>query len=263
MMVYKPHHRSAMSRVHRVQRKRFVDYFLPLFLFISLAVIIILAVQLYTVVFVKNEPMDVFLYTLQGSAKVTPVGSPNEDIALNEMRLFKGDAVATDAGGRVGLNFFKKMVVRLDQSSETILQDVSHQDSELGFDVLLKSGRLWVFAQSNPQSDYQMNFHTSHLAIDSSGGVFEIEDDSVQKGNETVRVVSGSVTLNVVISDGDQTRNVETIKLTDGQQFTMDPTALAAYEKYQSPEVTGSIDPTFSDDDWYLWNNQIDEQKAL
>lgn len=257
MMVYRPY-RSISS--HRVRRRRFADYFLPPFLFIAFVVIIILAVQLYQSLFVVHKPLDIFLYTLQGRAKYIASGSVNVDDALNEMLVFKGDEIITDVSGRIALNFFRRELVRLDENSGLLLQEVSSDNNEDNLDLMLKVGRAWIFADTT--SDITRNFilRTSHLVIESNGGVFEIQDFSPQKKSEIVRVIKGSVKVTVIITGSDGPKEVETIAVGEGQQFTMDRSVLSAYEKFQSPEVVGPIDSGFAEEEWYLWNNALDEK---
>lgn len=255
MMVYRPYRTVS---AHKVHRKRFVDYFLPPFLFIALVVIIILSVQLYQAMFVEHKPLDVFLYTLQGRTKLTATGSQNADEALNEMRVFKGDEIATDVSGRAGLNFFKREVVRFDENTTALLQDFAQDKNQDSFDIILKKGRAWISAETAPDIAPTILLHTSHLSLESQNGIFEAEDQA----GEMVRVIKGSVKATVVITSDSGPKEVETVVIAAGQQFTMDRSALAAYEKFQSPEVITPIDPKFVEDEWYLWNNGLDGKGA-
>ncbi|MCX6733332.1 MAG: hypothetical protein NTX63_00795 [Candidatus Peregrinibacteria bacterium] len=257
MMVYRPYNRVS---AHKVHRKRFSDYFLPPFLFIAFAVIVILSVQLYQSIFVDHKPLDVFLSTLEGRTKLTVAGSPNADDALNETRLFKGDEIATETSSRAGLNFFKREVLRFDGETTALLQDVSQEKSQDTIDMVLKGGRAWIFSETPSGISSDLLFHTTHLSLESQGGVFEIEDLSAKKGSEIVRVIKGSVKAKIIIASDSGPKEVESVTIAAGQQFTMDPLALAAYEKFQSPEVIAPIDPKFVEDEWYLWNNGLDEK---
>ena len=259
MMVYRPYRTVS---AHRVHKKRFVDYFLPPFLFIAFVVIIILSVQLYQAVFVEHKPFDVFLYTLQGRAKLTPAGSPNTDEALNEMRVFKGDEIVTDISGRIGLTFFKREILRFDENTTVLLRDVVQDNFKDTIDVVMRGGRGWVFAESTDVIPHII-MNTSHLSLESQNAIFEVEDFSAQKGGEIIRVIKGSVKATIVITSDDGPKEVETVTILAGQQFTMDRAALAAYEKFQSPEVIAPIDPTFTEDEWYFWNNELDEKGSM
>lgn len=257
MMVYRPY-RSVSS--HRVRRRRFADYFLPPFLFIAFVIIIILAVQLYQSLFVVHKPLDIFLYTLQGRAKYIASGSVNVDDALNEMLVFKGDEITTDVSGRVALSFFRRELVRLDENSAVFLQGVSSDQNEDDLDLVLKGGRAWIFADTASDIARHLVISTSHFVIESDGGIFEIEDFSSQKKSEIVRVIKGSVKVTVIIAGSDGPKEVETVVVNEGQQFVMDRSVLSAYEKFQSPEVIAPIDPVFAEEEWYLWNNALDEK---
>ncbi len=256
MMVYRPHRTVS---AHRVHRKRFTDYFLPPFLFIALVIIVILSVQLYQAMFVEHKPLDVFLYTLQGRTKLVAAGSQNTDDALNEMRVFKGDEITTDISGRAGLNFFKRETVRFDENTTILLQDVLQDKNQDSFDITMKKGRAWIFAEEVPGIAFDMSLHTSHLSLESQNGIFEVEDFSSRKGGEIVRVMKGSVKASIMITSDSGPKEVETVIIEAGQQFTMDNVALAAYEKFQSPEVIAPIDPKFVEDEWYLWNTGLDD----
>lgn len=257
MMVYRPYNRVS---AHKVHRKRFSDYFLPPFLFIAFAVIIILSVQLYQSIFVVHKPLDVFLSTLEGRTRLTVAGNPNTDLALNGTRLFKGDEIATETSSRAELNFFKREIFRFDEETTALLQDVSQEKSQDTIDMVLKGGRAWIFSENTSDVSSDMLFRTTHLSLETQGGIFEIEDLSAKKGSEIIRVIKGSVRAKIIIASDSGPKEVESVTVAAGQQFTMDSLALAAYEKFQSPEVITPIDPKFVEDEWYLWNNRMDEK---
>ncbi len=251
-MAYRAYH-------HRVHRRRLIDYFLPLFLFIAFAVIVILSWQLYRSITVKNEPLDMYLYTLQGKSKILPAGTYNWDNAYDGMRVLQGDEVQSLLGSRAELIFFKKFWLRLNEDTTVNLQRILSSQSEDEYEIYLKGGSSWFNADSYTDKHIALNVFTQHLKIEGQGGVFEVEDTSDRKGGmEVIRAITGSVRVAVIVNDGQKRREVEAITVAAGQEFSMDAADYNAYQKYQSPEVLTAIPDDFISDEWYQWNNQKD-----
>lgn len=252
-MVY--HTPSHSHSRHRIHRKRLLDYFLPLFIFISFAVIVILGWQLYRSIASKSELMDVYLFIPEGQAKILPWGSYNWDNAVNETRVLQGDEIQTQLESRGVIRFFQKLFLRIDQETTVVLTEVSPGRSRDTYDIAMKGGALWLNTQKYDDKDMELTVRTTNLVIQSSDGVFEIED---REGAEIVRVVRGLVEVAVMVKEGTSQREVESVKVPAGQEFVMDADAYEAYKKYQSPEVFGPISQMFIETGWYLWNSSED-----
>ncbi len=252
-MVY--HSPSHSRSNYRVRRKRLVDYFLPLFIFIAFAVIVILGWQLYRSIASKNELMDVYLFIPQGQAKILPSGSYNWDSAVNETRVLQGDEIATQIQSRGVVRFFQKLLLRIDEETTVALTEVSPGRFKDTYNIVMKDGTLWVNTQLYEDKDMKLTVHTTNLVVQSSDGVFEVED---RDGTQVVRVVRGSVEVAVMVQEGTSQREVESVKVPMGQEFIMDSRAYEAYKKYQSPEVFGPISSMFAESEWYLWNSSLD-----
>lgn len=255
-MAYRAYH-------HRVQRRRLMDYFLPLFLFIAFAVIIILSLQLYHSVITKNEPLDVYLFTPQGKSRILPFGTYDWNVAYNETRVLQGDEINALPGGRATVRFFQKFWLRLDENTTAVLQKVVSSKTVDSYEIQMKSGRTWFNTEMYGDRPIQLNVFTTNLKITSSGGVFEVEDATSDKGAEIVRTISGSVRVAVLVSDGEKQREVEAVDVVPGQEFSMDTVDYQAYQKYQSPEILEPIPDTFVSDEWYLWNNKLDNELGI
>lgn len=252
MMVYRPRNRYVANRVYR---KKLLDYFLPLFLFIAFAVIVILSFQLYHAIFNDGDVPDAFLQKIQGRSQIQPAGSFNADETINDMRIFRGDEIHTEPGGRVVLRFFQRASLRLDSSSSLVFGNAVR---ESGSDVLqfeMKGGRVWVDTGDPDGSSLELDVSTPRLRISSRSGVFDIQDSSSHDSVSAVRILHGDIRLSVIVPDGDGVREVETFTLTEGQEFLMDPAAYRAFQKFQSPEVIAPIAEQFVSEEWYLWNS--------
>ncbi len=251
-MAYRAYH-------HRIHRRRLIDYFLPLFLFIAFAVIVILSWQLYRSVTVKNEPLDMYLYTVQGGSKILPFGTYNWDNAYDGMRVLQGDEIQSPLGSRAELVFFKSFWLRLNGDTAVNLRKILPSQSEDEYEINLKGGSSWFNTDLYTDKKISLNVFTQHLRIEGHGGVFEVEDTSANKGGlEIIRTISGSVQVAVIVDDGQKQREVEAITVAPGQEFSMDATDYEAYQKYQSPEVLSAISDDFVSDEWYQWNKQKD-----
>lgn len=251
-MAYRAYH-------HRIHRRRLIDYFLPLFLFIAFAVIVILSWQLYRSITIKNEPLDMYLYTSQGKSKILPSGTYNWDNAYDGMRILQGDEVQSLLGSRAELVFFKSFWLRLNEDTTVDLRKVLPSQSEDSYEIGLKGGSSWFNTDLYTDKKISLNVFTQHLRVEGRGGVFEVEDTSAdKKGSEIIRTISGSVRVVVIVDDGQKQREVEAITVAPGQEFSMDATDYEAYQKYQSPEVLGPIPDDFVKGDWYQWNTEKD-----
>ncbi len=255
-MAYRAYH-------HRVQRRRLIDYFLPLFLFIAFAVIVILSLQLYHSIVTKHEPMDVFLFTPQGKSRILPFGTYDWNVAYDNTRVLQGDEINALPGGRASIRFFQKFWLRIDQNTTTVLQKVAPTKSLDSYEIQMKSGKAWYNTEAYTDIGVQLSILTTNLRISSTGGVFEVEDTSSDKGAEIVRTLKGTVHVAVLVSDGEKQREVESVDVAPGQEFSMDTVDYQAYQKYQSPEVLEPIPDTFVSDEWYLWNSKLDNELGI
>lgn len=251
-MIYRSH--------HRVHRRRLVDYFLPLFLFIAFAVMIILARQLYVSLFVKNEPLDAYLFIPQGQVQILPAGTFSWDFAVNETRVVPGDELMASSHGRGMVRFFQKLWMRMEGGASVVLSKILSGSGKDHFEIALKSGHVWLNSDLYREKSLQISVATAHLRITSGDGVFEVENMLAAGGVEAVRVVRGNVEVSVVVQDGDTLREVETLTVGEGQEFSMNDTIYGAYQKFQSPEAIGSMNKTFIESEWYVWNNKKDEE---
>lgn len=236
-----------------------MDYFLPLFLFIAFAVIVILSWQLYQSVVTKNEPLDIYLFTPQGKTRILPQGTYNWDQAYDETRILEGDEIQTLLSSRAMVRFFQKMWLRLDEETDVLLEKVTPSSSVDTYSLTMRRGKTWYHTEAYVDKSVQLNISTTHLRIQSGSGIFEVEDLTEEKGAQIVRVIKGSVQVDVVVSDGEKKREVESLRVTAGQQFVMDTSDYQAYQQYQSPEVLEPIPDAFVDEEWFLWNSRLDD----
>ena len=252
------YHRSH----HRVHRRHLVDYFLPLFLFIAFALVIILARQLYVDMFVKHEPLDAYLFIPQGQVQILPAGSFTWDFAVNETRVVAGDEFTVGAGGRGTVRFFQRLWMRMNGDSGVLLSKIVSGGGGDQFEIGLKSGQAWFNTEAYRETSVEVSVVTAHLRINSDGGVFEVENSAADSsgGAEAVRVLRGKVEVTVLVQDSDTLREVETLEVGEGQEFSMTASVYSAYQKFQSPEVVGPVNKNFVEGEWYLWNSAEDEK---
>lgn len=252
-MAYRAYH-------HRIHRRRLIDYFLPLSLFIAFAVIVILSLQLYSSVVSKHEPLDMYLFTPQGKSRILPFGTYEWNVAYDETRVLQGDEINTLSGGRAMIRFFQKFWLRLDEDTTVLLQKIASGKSADTYEVQMKSGRAWYNTEAYVDKAVRLTVMTTNLRITSADGIFEVEDLTSEKGAEIVRTLKGTVHVAVLVNDGEKEREVEAVDVVPGQEFSMDTVEYQAYQKYQSPEVLESINDTFVSDEWYLWNSKLDNE---
>lgn len=253
----------SRSRYHsnRVYRKKLIDYFLPLFLFIAFAVIVILSFQLYRSVFSSSPSADAFLSLLEGRTQILPAGRAQYEDAIDKTRIFPGDELMTESSSRSALQFFRQFWMRMDAETTFVLHDIQRQPtSDATLLLRLKHGRIWFSSTDIPSLSLALSVNTAHLRIQASDdALLSIEDFSSDKGPEVVRVIRGDVTITVLVPDASGSREVETYKVSAGSELNMDVKAYQAYEKFQSPEVVFPLSEDFTESEWYLWNDALDE----
>src|SRR4030065_1915146 len=100
--------------LHRLPRKRPIDYILPFLIIICAGVIVVLGYQLWSCLNTDSNEKDIFMYTAQGSSKILPWGSGEWERGYNGTRLLQGDSIKTLSGGRIVIELFNDNFIRLD-----------------------------------------------------------------------------------------------------------------------------------------------------
>jgi hypothetical protein len=236
--------------MRRINRKRPIDYILPFLVILGLGVIGILGYQLWQS-FEKQGKADVYFYLAEGKAKVLPYGQTAWDNAFSGTKLLIGDSVKTTALGKALLQFFNGTIIRLGPDTAVTLTDLTKDTETEKIVVTMDNGVIWVNGRKSPgvkAAEYDVR--TANMLVKAKGTVFEVENDSAQ----SVRVLEGEVSVDVMVNVGDKERVADTISIGVGQEIVLDEATLRAYSENQTPSVLMAISDQFKAGDWYLWN---------
>lgn len=241
-----------MRRVQR--RKKPVDYLLPFLVLISIGVIGILGFQLWSTWDAQSRA-DAYFYVAEGKAKVLPFAQTDWDNAFSGTKLLLGDSLKTSTAGLVVMEFFNGTMIRMAENSSVSLVDLSKASDKETIVVSLDNGKVWVKGQKSAgvrEAEYEVR--TRHLLVKAVGTVFEVESGK----SDTVRVMDGSVEVDVYIPVGESERVAETISVGVGQEITIDDAALKVFSDNGKPSVLMAISDEFKSSKWYAWNNKED-----
>jgi hypothetical protein len=241
--------------MRRISRKRPVDYILPFLVILGLGVIVILGFQLWKN-FEKQSKADVYFYIVGGKAKVLPFGEATWENAFSGTKMLVGDSLKTSSIGKAVLVFFNGTMIRMGNDTALTLTDLVRQPDTEKIVMAMDNGMVWVNARKSPgvkEADYEVR--TANMAVKATGTVFEVENGMTQ----TVRVIEGSVKVDVIVNTNGKDRVADTIDVGVGQEITLDVAALKAFEESQSPSVLMAISDQFKATEWYTWNIQEDK----
>lgn len=245
---------------YRVYRRRIWDYFLPFFIIIALCLTVILGLRFWHEVRVSREPLDIYLYTLEGKTNILPWGTQDFQTALNESRLLQGDSLQTLPEGRAAVQFFQSFWVRLDENTDFDFKDAVHGTDEDHVSFDLKNGSAWFYLQPSEEKTMFIELNTGRLRVRNKGTVFSVEKNAAK---DIVRVLEGKVDVDILSMDEENPRIFETVTVAAGQEMTLTDKIYKDFAAFRAPDVVTGLDPAFSVSDWAAWNKNLDEKSAL
>jgi hypothetical protein len=242
-----------MRRIQR--RKKPVDYLLPFLALISIGVIGVIGVQVWSN-WDKQGKADVYFYVAEGKAKVLPFAESDWDNAYSGTKLLLGDSLKTSTSGKVVLQFFNGTLIRMAEDSAITLADVSKGSDRESIVLNMDNGTVWVKGQKSAgvkESAYEIR--TRHMLVKAVGTVFEVTSGNV----ETVRVMDGQVKVDIYVPVGNSERVATTISVGVGQEINIDSATIKAYEDNQETSVLTALNDNFKTSNWYSWNVKEDK----
>jgi hypothetical protein len=244
--------------MRRVYRKRPIDYILPFLIILGIGVISVLGFQVWSA-FEKQGKADAYFYVAEGRARLLPYGQTAWDNAYSGTKLLLGDSLKTLSMSRVVVAFFNGTLIRMDNDTAVTLSDLSKAADKEKIVMTLDNGSVWVNGRRSPdvkEGSYQVR--TSHMLVKAIGTVFEVESGA----QEIVRVMKGSVSVDIYVKGEGKERVATTIDVGVGQQLTLDDATLKVFEENQSPSVLMAISEDFKASAWYRWNTAEDENPS-
>lgn len=242
-----------MRRIQR--RKSPIDYFFPFLILVSIGIIVVMSLQLWST-WSSGTKADVYFYVADGKAKLLPYGQTDWDSAYSGTRLLLGDSLKTSSFGRLVMDFFNGTIVRIGPDTAVTLADVTKNSDWEKISLNLENGMLWLNGKKSAgvkEAIYEVR--TANLLVKAKGTVFEVENIGV----ETVRVFDGDVEVDVILNFDGKERIVDTVSLGIGQELSIDDATLRAYSQNKKPSIRNAMNDDFKLMEWYIWNTAEDD----
>lgn len=242
--------------MRRVRRKSPIDYLLPFLMILGLGIIIILALQLWSS-WGKAGQGDIYFYVVEGQAKILPYGEAEWNQAYSGTKFLIGDSLKTSRSGKVVIEFFNGTIVRIGDDTSITLTDVEKRPDKETIVITLDDGQLWLNgkkSQGVKEAFYEVR--TSNTNVKAKGTAFEVESNGL---DEAVRVFSGEVTVDILVSSDGTKRVADTKSVGVGQEMVLDEASLKAFADNNTPSVLQALSDEFKDTEWYKWNVKEDK----
>jgi len=240
----------------RIPRKRPIDYILPFLIMICTGVIVVLGYNLWSSLQMPEEKEDIYMYMANGSAKILPWGSGEWERSYTGTRLFQGDSIKTQKGGRIVIELFEDHYIRLDERTEINISEIKESGDAYEIGILLQEGKIWVNSDKNSENPVKFKIRTSHTAIQTVSTIYEVEQNI---GSEVIRVMNGEVLSDIFVDEEDSRRKVESIAIGVGQEAVITDKDLKDYADMKSPSVIHALSDEFKDSIFYKWNYAEDK----
>jgi hypothetical protein len=242
--------------MRRVRRKSPIDYLLPFLMILGLGIIIVLVLQLWSS-WGKAGQGDIYFYVVEGQAKILPYGKAEWDQAYSGTKFLIGDSLKTSRSGKAVIEFFNGTIVRIGDDTSITLSDVEKKPDKETIVLTLDDGELWLNgkkSQGVKEAFYEVR--TSNTTVKAMGTAFEVESNGL---DEAVRVFSGEVTVDILVSSNGTKRVADTKSVGVGQELILDEASLKAFADNNSPSVLQALSDEFKDTEWYKWNVKEDK----
>lgn len=237
----------------RTKSNRLVDYIMPFLIIIAVGVIIVLLFNLFRALFAPQTTGDAFMHLESGSVQVKMFGTEDYFDLTSDALVMQGDELITSADSKVIIEYFDGTLMRLDGSTDIILDQIDDGD-EPYINMILVDGKLWFNKVYKNTGDTSIEVKMSNVVVKSAeGGIFAIENEF----DEAVRWINGGdIVVDVMSQDG--AKVIESEKVGVGQEVVFTDAVLQKYWQFQSPSVISALSDEFKETAWYLWNIEED-----
>lgn len=240
----------------RNPRKRPIDYILPFLIMICAGVIVVLAFQLFTSLDQAEDDRDVYMFLAKGNVKILPWGSGEWERAYNGTKLLRGDSLKTQTGGRLVIEFFDDHFVRMDEKTEIIVSEIKKSGNAYDVNLTLREGNIWINTNDESEVPVKFSVKTDHTIIKTVSTIYEVEQEEDQ---EVIRVIKGTIVVDIMINEDGNPNKVESIQIGVGQQAVITSEDIKDYEDRKSPSVIDALSDDFRDSGFYKWNMAEDK----
>lgn len=238
----------SRQRSHKV-----TDYIMPFLIIIAVGVIIVLVFNLFKALLFNETTGDAFLHLESGSVQIKAFGTDSYLDLNSDALVMQGDELKTSADGKAIVEFFDGTIMRMDGSSDILIEQIDDGDDPY-INIMLVSGKLWFnkFYNSSGNTDLEIAM-TDVVVKSSSPAVFEVENEF----DEIVRVIRDEVLVDILGRDGTNVVESETVGVNQEMVFT--DKVLETYWLFQSPTVLSGISDDFEETRWFEWNTEEDK----
>ncbi len=232
---------------------------MPFLTLVALGLIFVLLFQLWGYVSdrlaVKTENKAAVTLT-SGSAEMQIWGNEEPVRVLSGTLLREGDTLRTFAGTKLSLSLLNNSVIRVGEDTEFVIEKLESRDGQDGISLLLKKGDVWLKRSTEQVVEIDFSVLTDDMTVRSLGTTF-----AVSRGSETaVRVIEGSVEVDVKSNENGKERVIETIVVGIGQEVVIGEREMAFFKQRKPQNVLYAISDAFHAGEWYAWNRTEDQR---
>lgn len=239
----------------RVREHGFSSYIMPFLIIICVGVIIVLLYNLFKAFFVSEPSGDAYMHIDSGSVQIMTWGTDDFFNLTSDALIMKGDEIRTSADAKVIIEFFDGTLMRLNGSTDVVLNEINNEKDSPSINILLVDGKLWFNKLYKDTADTYIEVKMTNTVVKSStGNIFELENGF----EEIVRIFHGDeIGVDILTEDGKKV--VENEKIGVGQEIVFTDKVFETYWQYQSPSVLSALSDEFKQTPWYLWNTEEDK----
>lgn len=251
------------ARRQRAQQGGLKDFLLPFLILICFGLIVVLGVGLWRSFFSVDRDAAAYMHLSEGSVGLKVWGTENYFDLDSDTLVMQGDAIKTDNGSRVILEFFDGTIMRVDGNSEVVFDSIDEEDGSQAIELTLNSGALWFNKVYKDTEATDIRVKLDHVVVNSDMASIFMVDKSGDQGVVRVKNVfedNGGVLVEVMpegAKEGDKA--IETEKIGVAQQITFSPKVIQRYWDFKSPTVLTGMSDNFKDSAWYKWNIKEDK----
>ena len=243
----------------RSSGKKFRDSFLPFVFILSFFVLVIFGVTFWHDTAKREEALNIEVSPLQGETLMQPWGTSVWNSVKKSTKLSQGDFVKTEAEGRSGVHFFDSVWMRLGYNSLVSFENSQPEGDSYRLSFSYTNGSLWFSTNPEKSQGVSLLIDGGYLRVQNQGTIFSLEDTAEGSKGHTVRVLDGTVYVDIV--DPVNSRTVDTIVVSAGKQFVLPDDVYQSLLEYAPTPDIEDISEDFYTSDWYLWNTKLDQQK--
>lgn len=240
-----------------------VDYVMPFLILICVGVIFVLLFNLWRALFAPVSEEAAYMHIVEGSVQLKVWGTEDYFALDSDTLIMQGDALKTDGGSKVIVEFFDGTIMRIDSASELVFNSIDHDTKTPEINVSLEEGDLWFNKVYKNSVDTNVVVDMGDIIVNSElASVFMLSSSNEGKAVRVANVFDSNEGLMVSVMSEDGSSVVESEKIGIAQEIVFTSDVLARYWKFQSPTVLRGIADQFKTTEWYAWNLGEDESPS-